>query len=194
MYTRTMNHHDLDAVASIHKLAYPQNHFSSRFSHDMLIGFYMTLMGMNPASFVACSEEGDVAGFVIGGTNTNKAVSMFIRANRFKLLRVLMMNPSFILSRVINYFKMFFNNMKHCSAVPVRLLSIAVNPELDLQGVGKALLIEFETSLIKNRISQYGLSVEKKNLRAIRFYQRNGFTTEKETENGLYLIKNLHLQ
>lgn len=57
--------------------------------------------------------------------------------------------------------------------------------------MGSLLLNEFEQTLLARNINLYGLSVRKKNERAVSFYFRNGFEVQKETWDSLYFRKEL---
>lgn len=164
-------------MAHIHKLSYGRDHFTSRFSEDLLIKFYSELIKINDYS-ILLKEESDAIGFVICGFRTNEAVSNFISANRLQLISVLLRNPTFIIDKVKQKLRGIFGNTPAGDGVKCRLLSIFVHPDHFRKGVGKSLISGLEERLLNDGINEYGLSVKQKNKPAIELYEKLGFVGE----------------
>ena len=67
---------------------------------------------------------------------------------------------------------------------------IGVKKEKSRKGIGKALLNYCEEFSLKQGMSRLRLEVDKDNVNAIRFYEKNGFSCEGEaSQDSFYMIK-----
>lgn len=181
----------LSGIADVHYGAYSKEHFTSCFDKGLLEGYYKLLIQNSNISVVAVEDE-VVVGFIVAGYSVGRGVSQFIKDNRASIIKVFLKNPRFICekARSIAVSKLARDVISHPIA-PFRLMSISVRSGVQSRGVGSALLHFFESSLLESNIPDYGLSVRKKNDRAIEFYIRNGFAVQKETRDSLYFYKEL---
>jgi ribosomal protein S18 acetylase RimI-like enzyme len=72
---------------------------------------------------------------------------------------------------------------------PVRLLSIAVDPEDRGSGVARLASEHFEAQVRSAGFDRVGLSVHADNERAISFYRKNGWNEIYRSEAGLWFEK-----
>lgn len=176
-------------IASIHKSAYSEEHFSSLLDIQHLTDYYKELIFNSDISIV-CTEKGNTLGFIISGVNISQGVSIYISVNRIYLLKLMLLNPKFILRKIISKFESLYKGTFETSC-PFRLMSISVSKDHQSAGIGVKMLDFLESKLILENISRYGLSVKSENKRAIGFYKRNGFVLEGCSGNSVYLKKTL---
>lgn len=175
-------------VARIHKLAYLSDHFSSRLPSPALEGFYGTQVENNDYCLVAKKND-NVVGFIIAGYRTGAATSEFTRKNRWQIIRTLIRNPRFVLSKIQTVVQGKLGRKGFGSSARLRLLSIAVHPGYQGQGVATDLLTALERRLQADGISAYGLSAKRTNTRAVAVYERAGFDEEGEFRGNVYFRK-----
>jgi ribosomal protein S18 acetylase RimI-like enzyme len=176
-------------IAKIHLDSYSSNHFTSGFSLDKLAEYYLCLIDASDLSFIA-TEDNEVLGFVISGTDLADGVKNFIDENRFWLLLQLLKRPQILCEKLFDVVRGKFHFSKPSEA-KYRLLSIATASNVRSLGVGSAMLKFLERELIAKNINIYGLSVKYLNISAIRFYERNGFLIERNYLGSSYYIKRI---
>ncbi|MDX1367221.1 N-acetyltransferase [Pseudomonas sp.] len=182
----------LDGISMIHYGAYSKHHFTSCFNKEMLSRYYCFLVGSSDVSIVHLDDDGQVDGFVIAGESVGRGVSQFISAHRLYVVSVLLLNPTFLFEKMQSYLVSKFKQSVSGSGISkFRLMSIAVSSDKQSKGVGAEMLDFFESVLKERGVSVYGLSVRKNNDRAMRFYVRNGFAVEKETNDSVYYFKGI---
>lgn len=186
-----MTDSDLKQVANVHRLAYDSTHFTSRFSDKMLTDFYRNLLILNGEFCFVASNNNEIAGFIVAGYRTNEAVKIFTKKYFFIILKTLLLNPVFLLDKIKGAYRMLRKKNKNKSIAKLRLLSIAICPSVQGKGAANQLLFLFERYLNEKGITEYGLSVHKENIRAIRFYEKNNFEIEYQTHDAFYFIKKL---
>jgi ribosomal protein S18 acetylase RimI-like enzyme len=181
----------LSEIADIHYGAYSKEHFTSCFDKALLEKYYKFLI-VNSDLCLLAVDDGVVVGFIVSGYSVGRGVSQFIGENRPSVIRVFLKNPRFILEKALSIISSRIMRDKDSPAIaPFRLMSISVKSGTQSRGVGSLLLNEFEQTLLAKNINLYGLSVRKKNERAVSFYFRNGFEVQKETRDSLYFGKEL---
>lgn len=181
----------LSEIADIHYGAYSKEHFTSCFDKALLEKYYKFLI-INSDLCLLAVDDGMVIGFIVSGYSVGRGVSQFIGENRPSVIRVFLKNPRFILEKALSIISSRLMRDKDSPAIaPFRLMSISVKSGTQSRGVGSLLLNEFEQTLLARNINLYGLSVRKKNERAVSFYFRNGFEVQKETRDSLYFGKEL---
>lgn len=181
----------LSGIAEVHYGAYSKEHFTSCFNQDLLKKYYRVLIKSSDLSVVAV-EGGVVVGFVVSGYSVGRGVSQFIKDNRASVIKVFIRNPRFICEKAIAILTARLGRARASAPIsPFRLMSISVRSGTQSRGVGSALLSFFEKNLLASSVFEYGLSVRKKNKRAVEFYIRNGFSVQKETRDSLYFYKEL---
>lgn len=181
---------DLPAVAKVHKKAWREDHFSSRLSIPLLQIYYESILKHNSYCFVA-QRNNNIIGFGAGGSNTRLAIKEFIRENFFSMLMVVIKNPSFLLSRIKNYFAIISSTNKVNSIANIRLLAIAVDPDVESHGIGSALMRKLEQEVKADGHRYFGLSVHKDNQMAVKLYEKLGWRVEKKEGSALYYLKEL---
>lgn len=178
-----------EEIALIHSHAYSENHFTSGFSLEKLIEYNQSLIDSSDITVLAI-ENGKVLGFIIAGCNLPTGVSEFVKHNRLWLAFRLAAMPNILTAKISDRIRSWFEPHR-ASLAEFRLLSIAVAPEAQSKGVGLDILRFFERELLLRDVKCYGLSVKNKNLRALSFYERNGFVKENESSGSSYYCKKL---
>lgn len=183
----------IKGIADVHYSAYSKRHFTSCFTQLKLADYYNFLINNSDLSLVSLDDKNQVNGFIIAGCSVGQGVNQFIHANKPYVIKTLITHPNFLLEKMkhiaINKLKRSEKSTSHLSTF--RLLSIAVDATTHSKGIGSDLIREFEKILKELNIKAYGLSVKKDNVRAIKFYEKNQFITEKETSDAVYYRKDL---
>lgn len=183
------NNIEAPTLAELHNYAFSNEHFSSNFSNENLVKYYMHLIDFSDLSILFYNEDNPI-GFIVSGYHVNKGVNKFVSENRYKLALILIRKPRFLFEKLTNFIHGIFYRKPIC-LVPYRLLSIAVNSNESSKGFGTTMLSIFEEILKKRNINEYGLSVRLANKRAIKFYDKNIFILEYRTKDALYLKKSI---
>lgn len=176
-------------IAEIHSQSYSPDHFTASFCIDKLIEYNSALVLASDVSVIARDRE-NVIGFVIGGCNVSDGVRVFTTANRFWIIRQLIKHPKVLFFKMVGLFISRIFPIKPSKA-SFRLLSIATRPGTQSKGIGMSMLDFLEKELLRRSIVAYGLSVKIDNVRAINFYEKNGFNFEKMYLDSSYYIKKL---
>lgn len=179
----------LDDVANIHASAYSAGHFTSNFSFEKLKEYNRNLIENSDMTLVAKDGE-RVVGFLISGVAVSQGVKKFTQNNRLYLIWMLLGRPWTLVNKVAGMLHTLLLPVQPSSA-KYRLLSIATRPGSQSHGVGKLLMESLERELRKHGVSSFGLSVKKKNVRAVKFYKENGFELESEHLGSLYFRRDL---
>lgn len=190
MAIRKADNRDIQQIALLHKSQFP-THFLGRYSVKLIGRFYENFI-VSSVFLVNENKLGKIDGFVLGGSKDQLNISKnkFIKTHKFNYIFETILLPTVYLqalSKVVGMFKLQISS-EHSVAF-TRLLSISVNDDVKGTGVAVDLLRRFELSILPVKV--YGLSVKKDNARAIKFYYKNGFETEKETGESIYLVKRL---
>jgi hypothetical protein len=189
---KTLTQNEVREAAKLHKITYEKDHFTSRFTIGMLSDYYLCIAQINSYSFVAVDENNKVVGVALAGQNTRQSIKQYIKKYWYMLIAVLVMNPSFILQKILHFKTIFFApKNKFTSKAKVRYLNLLVSPELHGKGVAQLLTAAIENSLRKDGITMYGHSVKKNNIKTIKFHLKNGCEIEHEDENVVYFTKKL---
>lgn len=203
---------DLPAIAYVHSVCFA-NSFSSQLSHyqsviggNLLVSFYLEYMKDNPELFVvADDEEKGIVGFCMGYyMDKDEQMQNFFHNNRVKviwktmLLMVAGNKPTWnkVLARfkhkpsandwviVNDKYEQILNNERG------DLLSVCVLPDCRGKGYAQGMMEKFLTSMKEHGRRLCLLSVKTDNLRARRYYERNGFELyRKRGEEGLTYMK-----
>lgn len=164
----------------------------------LLRKYYGTFLGKVPF-FVHEAAEG-VDGFLLGGPSKTlgERRAAFVRENLLRCLWETLLRPRLWLAswrrglRHINPFRRARAGTKRESpASYINVLSIAVSKKAMGTGVARALIDAFEQTIQNLHVEHYGLSVIKSNLRACRFYEKNGFEVIKDNGTNYILRKRL---
>ena len=171
---RQMEPGDMEAVTILHSKALKIG-FLSTLGEDFLGIIYEGITTSDLGVIFVCEEDGKVAGFIAGSTDTKK---MFKDIKRRKFTRLagnlagkVLRKPSIVknLRRSLEYPEMAGDS------VAAELLSIAVYEDFRGKGIGSA-LVEALVKYFKERgVSAFKVSVDQRLDGADEFYERLGF-------------------
>jgi ribosomal protein S18 acetylase RimI-like enzyme len=191
----------LEEVVQTHKAAFP-DYFLTNLGDKFLAKFYRTFLEDENTIAIGAFDQDKLVGFILCSKNKSEVMKKFYQ-NNFTfiilsiLIQVLKMNK-IIISGLLSRCKMGIGFVKsllfpekslQTEGTNVRLLSIAVLPEYKGTGTSKGMMNYFHNHLQENNIKAVGLSVKKDNSRAISFYEKMGWITEKEDKNAIYFVK-----
>jgi len=173
------------SVADIHLRAFPDSALT-RLGKEAVNRYYQwQLTGPHDCMAMgAYTEAGQMKGFVFGGT-FHGSLSGFVSKNRWYLIGQVLLRP-WMIANPIFYEKIVLgvrtlmprnkkNGIKNSSQSPPKsfgILAIAVDPDDQGSGVGKALMQNAESEAKQRHFTQMGLTVHPSNMQAVRFYER----------------------
>jgi ribosomal protein S18 acetylase RimI-like enzyme len=179
-------------MSELHLNSFDRHHFTSRFDLGLLDDYLELLIAQNKYSYVAVNEEyNSLMGYLICGDKSDKAINIFLKNKFLEIFKVLLRNPIFIIEKIIEIMTKFYPSKGKRSNAEMRVFILAIDNKFQGKGTGYLLLDALESDLIKDKISQYGLSVRKGNKRAIDFYNKNQFQIEYENKKSIFYIKKL---
>lgn len=206
---RAGRRHDLDQIVAIHKLSFPDT-FGSRLGKSYLRAFYAWFL-TEPAALCLVAAEERLLGYVVGCQDAHLYYNEFYGKRRkallYAALRGLIENPLalFHVRRAFPVILPFFTRILRrpldspqrgaetmCDSEPqhASLNVIAVHPSVLGTQVGTVLLSAFVRAAQERGATRIQLSVNKKNKRAIRFYEREGWQLVAETSlNFIYAVQ-----
>ena len=204
---------DLPAIVHVHRVCFA-NSYSSQLSYyqsvigggDLLISFYLEYMKDNPELFVvADDEEKGIVGFCMGYyMDKDDQMQNFLHNNRIKVIWKTMLlmlagnKPTW--NKVLARFKhrpsvsdWVIVNDKYEQILNSQrgdLLSVCVLPDCRGKGYAQDMMEKFWAAMKERGRRLCLLSVETNNLRARRYYERNGFELyRKRGGEGLTYMK-----
>lgn len=184
---------DLRRVSEIHLAAFPNSALTMLGAEAVRRYYEWLLSGPHECLALGASVKADIRGFCFGGVFSG-AMSGFLRRNRaFLFGRILSrpqlgMNPLFRERatagvRILRRFGRQPSNTPGSSDRPVAkpvspfgILAIAVHPDSNGQGIGKALMFEAEHTARRRDFKEMQLTVEMSNHRAVSFYESLSWT------------------
>jgi len=187
---------DVKQISILHKKEFI-THFLGHYSVELIEIFYKCFLGISV--FIVSENKGCINGFILGGNSQdlNRAKKQFLNKNKLRYIVETVRRPQ-VYWQALSRIKFVTSALLPTkptnllqSSDQIRLLSIAVSDEVKGSGLASTLLKEFECSIIP--VKEYGLSVNKDNHRAIKFYQKNSFLVDKEHDNSIYFVKNVAL-
>lgn len=194
MLVKNIDESNLDEICLIHQKSFGDAHFTSVFPWELLKKYYKEIIAVCKYKVVVYEPvEKKPIGFAIGSDNISGLLSSFIKDNFLTLLLLLIKHPKFLIEKIRGFIFSLVSREKFNSEAKVMLLSIAVNPVINMKGKGEIVLSEFENILKFNGITLYNLGVRKNNARAIRFYEKTGFKKEFSGSIEYYFIKTLKI-
>lgn len=176
---------DVNLCVDLHKKAYPNYLFTSRFPKKLLSKFYLKLIEYCEYSYIIYWDEVAV-GLIIAGKRSSIARNIFIKENLTSLIFVLIKNPIFLVKKVISLFSKSYNS-KH----KLRFLNLLVSPEYQTKPITINAVKLFEEELMRNNEKTYGHSVQSDNLRTINFHLKNKCRIEVINGGSVYFFKHL---
>jgi ribosomal protein S18 acetylase RimI-like enzyme len=183
---------DLKDVAKIHKLQF-KTHYLGNFSERLLYHFYESLLCQD-LIFIVSETDGCVSGFVVGGSlsKINECTSSFIRQNISIYFFEILFRPRTWKKSCEKLLNIIFRKVPPKQSLDCvmeyTLLSIAVSPTVQGHNIASFLISQFD-KLMGQFSSCYFLSVKKDNLRALRFYHKNGFMEKVFLNDEVQLTK-----
>ena len=205
--------HDLPAIAKVHSICFPDS-YSSQLCKlknvigggNLLVSFYREYLNDNPELFwVADDEDKGIVGFCMGYyMDKDDQMENFMKHNRFKVLwKTLLL----MLSGNKQTWAKMLARFKHkpsqsdWTIVNARnehilndqrgdLLSVCVIPEGRGKGYAQSMMEAYLAAMKTHGRKLCLLSVKTGNLRARRYYERNGFDIYRTRgEDGLTYMK-----
>ena len=204
---------DIPAIARVHYVCFP-NSYSSQLSllksaiggGNLLETFYMEYMNDNPEIFVVADDKDrGIAGFCMGYyMDKDDQMQNFLHKNRlyivWKTFLLLLMGNKLTWNKLLSRLR-HKPNVSDWSIVNDKyeyiqdnergdLLSVCVLPEFRGKGYAQEMMDYFLGSMKQHGRKLCLLSVDKDNVRARRYYERNGFEIyRKNGETGLTYMK-----
>lgn len=175
----------------IHKRTFSKEHFSSFFDDNLLTDYFSQLLLTNEYSIAAFDSSGEMRGFILAGYASEDGLSKFIKQNFSKIFLLILLRPHFWVEKLLELLAKFFG-IKKKSSEKLRLYLIEIDSNFQSAGIGKEMILFLEKLLIANHIYSYGLSVRKKNHRAVEFYKKNNFEIEFSTLKSIFFIKRIN--
>jgi len=184
---------DLPRVSEIHLAAFPKSALTMLGAEAVRRYYEWLLTGPHECLALGASVKADIRGFCFGGVFSG-AMSGFLRRNRaFLFGRILShpqlcMNPLFrnratagmrILRRFGRQPSSTLSSADHPASKPPSpfgILAIAVHPDSNGRGIGKALMFEAEQTARRRDFKEMQLTVEMNNHRAVSFYESLSWT------------------
>ncbi len=189
----TLETADLPRVSEIHLAAFPDSALTMLGAEAVRRYYEWLLTGPHDCVALGASVKANMIGFCFAGVFRG-AMSGFLRRNRaFLFGRILRrpqlgMNPLFRERatagvRILRRFGRQPSNTPGSSDRPVAkpvspfgILAIAVHPDSNGQGIGKALMFEAEQTARRRDFKEMQLTVEMNNHRAVSFYESLNWT------------------
>lgn len=175
MKTQYLKYKDSHQVAKLHLKSF-SGFFLSKLGYGFLVVFYKSIIKNNNSINLGVFENNILVGFAIGSIKKESFYKTLLKENFFKLsfslLKPIIVNPYNII-KLLKSFKSSNNkiNIKD-SAV---LLSICVNPNSHLKGIGTVLVKEFEKEIFKYSNTLVLTTDSFNNDKVNSFYIRNGY-------------------
>lgn len=196
----------IDDVVTIHMQAFPESTFT-KVGKETVRRYYLWQFE-GPHDLIAlgayCDET--LVGYLFGGVFRGAMIG-FLRKNwKFLIMRVLL-RPWLLLNRDVResilsggkYFLMNpqkrpVNTLKEAESTLKRnsILAIAVNSDFYRLGIGSKIMDVFEEDSLTRDVDEIYLSVNEKNLKAIKFYESLGWEIVEFQGNGLSMKNRLN--
>lgn len=204
---------DLEGIAQVHSACFPDSYSTqlSRFKMaigggNLLTSFYLEYIKDNPELFVVAKDEKHgIVGFCMGYyMDKDDQMQNFLRNNR---LRVMWKTLLLMLSGNRPTWKKMFSRFKHKPSVSDwtivnykyehilnnqrgDLLSVCVLPDFRGKGYAQCMMERYLAVMKEHGRKLCLLSVKTDNMRARRYYERNGFELYRTRgEEGLTYMK-----
>ena len=188
---------NLKTLVHLHKASYPSYLLTSKFNERMLGLFYKNLLEYSPKSYLI-RVNGVDAGIIIGSTQASQARQKFIKSNMMSLIATLILNPQFIVKKLLS---LSFFNSGFETKYNFRLVNLLIDrQQLENLGLTKQenrsvtlnAVSLWENMLRADGIFSYGHSIDRRNLKAINFYLKNGCRIEHITKGSVSMFKKLN--
>lgn len=184
---------DINQIVEIHKNTFTKEHFTAFFPDELLKKYLLKLIEANEYNIGAYNSEDKMVGFIIAGSKSDDVIKEFTSNNLLTIFWQLMKHPFFLIEKIVDLI-LRVTGSKNISKEKVRIYLFEIDKPYQGEGLGKELLENFETFLLSQQIFSFGLSVRKKNRRAVNFYERNGFNKEFSNYKSIFFIKYLKIE
>lgn len=182
----------ISQTARIHRAAFPDSLITAMGDEAARRYYQWLLNGPHDSIGIAATIDGELAGFLVGG-QFQGAVSGYMRAHRAFLIRRMVLRP-WLIARPDFFRKVSWRTLKRAfrrsppappkpkpssKSKPSRsfgVLSIAVDPQRQGQGIGAMLMTEAERSAREQGYDAMDLTVLPTNAAAVRLYEKLGWT------------------
>jgi ribosomal protein S18 acetylase RimI-like enzyme len=184
---RSLDPSDLSAVATVHAAAFTDS-ILTKLGKEAVCRYYQWLLeGPHEMYAIGALLDGRLAGFLFGGIAPD-AIPGFMRTNRGLLAQRLALRPWLVadplfrdrIGRVVRNATRPHRSAPVAAAQAARkrpfdVISVAVDPRAQGEGIGKRLMREAESIARSNRFHVMTLMVHVDNRQAIGFYESLGW-------------------
>jgi len=203
---RNIQINDLAEITRIHITSF-QDRALTQLGFGAVKRYYSWLLSGFSETYPICVEtqDGSLAGFCFAG-NYSGSFSGFLKKHTLYLVGSLLLRPWLLIKPLVRdqtqvAIKAFKNMIKSkkkkfknivpssktnrqlITSISFGVLSIAVSPAHQRQGIGELLMCEVEKYASSNGYSRLHLSVHPENLPAVNFYEKLGWERSSSTEN-----------
>lgn len=195
---RPLTSNDIEEITRVHLLAFPDAAMSKM--GQPIVAHYYRWQFEAPHKLVALGYfEGPVlAGFCFAGIFYG-AVGGFVKRYKRLLIVAILKKPwlifdSDVRQRLATGVKILFRKKRQAPSSRSKafsILSIAVDPEIQGKGIGRKLVAATEVVCKDWHYSRIHLTVHERNVQAVEFYRRLGFSVEKAHQGELEMNKEL---
>jgi ribosomal protein S18 acetylase RimI-like enzyme len=198
IHVRAVTSADLDALGAIHRLAFTDSLASALGIGYLRLYYHWFIESPRAVSFVA-ERDGAIIGFVVGTDNARIYYDELYGARRPAMMRAMILgivtHPAAILrlARMVGLVREIARRQiarrlkkrpapsaQNMPPAPPRqnatLVSIAIHPDAQGSGASTPLMRAFVDACAARAVPVIHLSVRADNARAIRFYEREGWT------------------
>lgn len=164
----------IEEIAKMHLMLF-QGDFLSEMGLEFNKIIYNGLLGCKTCILLVAYEK-KVLGIVSGTSNMKICFNGIIKKNFIKLSRLCLINgiknPKLLLKV---FATIIYPNKTFIKDIDAELISLAVIPEAQRKGIARILIIELEKELKLLNVTKYKLIVNVSNVKANKFYIKNGF-------------------
>jgi ribosomal protein S18 acetylase RimI-like enzyme len=171
---------DAAAAAGLHASEIAEG-FLSRLGPRFLRALYVRITRSDHSFLLVATRNGEIAGFISGSTDLGGLYKQFML--REGIPAAVMNAPKLVMS-----WRHVLETVRHgeqpatAQGKVCELLSVAVDPRHQDQGIGGRLVGEFLEETARRGVDVAQVVVGKHNLRAVALYERAGFVTSQEFE------------
>ena len=186
---------DLPSVAQLHVAAFPTSVLGALGVEAVRRNYLWQLDGPHDLTALVAESDGQILGFLFGGVFRGSTIG-FVKREKWFLLRRVVAHPQILLQRLgwkrvtlaVRLLARRSSSVpqpEQPEAVPKKsfgVLSIAVDPDTQGRGVGKALMGEARTRAAERGFEAMHLSVHPDNERGVAFYTSLGWSKVDEPD------------
>ncbi len=192
----------LQAISGIHLRAFPESSLSKLGLEAVRRYYHWQLTGPHECCSLLAIDNHHIVGFCFGGV-FHGALSGFLKLNQAFLVRRVIARPWLLFNelfrvqvlfalrslKILRRKKIHSQDLSKKIIKTYGILAIAVDPQIQSRGVGRALMLAAEQDAIEKGFEQMHLTVSPKNLQAINFYLGLGWVKKGDPWAGLMIKK-----